>query len=163
MKTTQLLFIGLTGTFFFFSGCIISDEKNNQEEISATPRIDLTTQTTTKPNGEEVIIYSSDTQSVKGKEAVIRTRQSFKKVEDSTLTIEKETTEVSDFIKNSTITIKNGGILKAKYVKNSKIIVLNGGDLQISERMKETEVILENGKFSLEPMKIDDASTITTK
>jgi len=163
MKTSSFFFIGVPFSLFFFSGCtVFNNTPIPQEKTDKTPavRTDLTTQTIVNKEGKEVIVYMGDTQVVKNKEATIRTAQIFKIVENSTLTIEKEQTTVTDFIKDSTITIENGAVLKVKYIKNSKIIVKKGGDLQVSERMKNTEVLLKKGMFSVKPMKIDELSKI---
>lgn len=164
MNTSKTLLATLCVTLTLFSGCTISDSDSNNNTSttsSVTPRTDLTVQTIIDKDGNEIIVQTSETQTVKNKEATIRTDQVFEKLENVTFTIEKNTTEVTALIKDSTLVIENNAILKAVYIKNSKIIIKKGGDLQITERMKNTQVIIESGTFSVKPTDIDDLSTIT--
>lgn len=131
----------------------------SDSQESFGPRADLTTQTLVNAKGETITL-DSGFQDVIKKEANIRSPQSFRRIQDSTLTIEKYTTEATDHIKDSNIVIKNGGVLKTEYIKNSKILVQKGGDVQVHGRLKNTEVILNGGTFSLRPENIDEKSNI---
>lgn len=143
----------IASTMFLF-GCT---EKN---DTPAEPRTDLTTQTLVNSDGEEVIVQGSNTQIVKAKEATIRTNQTFSKIEESTITVEKNTTEATELIKGSTIIIEKGATVKTEYLKNSKVTVKKGGDLQVTGRVKGSEIILEGGTFSVRPDRIDEGSSI---
>ncbi len=156
---SSVLFVSLG----LFSGCVNSDTNfENSTNVKHIYRPDLTQETFTKKDGTIVKFETSKTQSVKSKNAKIRTNQIFKDVKESTLIIESGTTEITGYIKESTITIKKGAVLKTPYVKKSKIIVENGGDLQITSRLKDSEIILGNIKdFSVRPADLDDNSRIT--
>ncbi len=144
-----------------FSGCVESDQNTNAINTTHIDRPDLTEDTVTKSDGTVIKIQGSSKQSVKNKNANIRTNQIFESVKNSTLVIESGTTEITGYIKESTITVKKGALLKTPYVKKSKIIVQEGGDLQIVSRLKDAEIILENVKnFSVRPLDIDGNSKI---
>lgn len=147
---------------FLLSGCVESDVKPVNTNFTHIDRPDLTEQTFVKSDGTVVKLQTSSTQSVKDKNANIRTNQTFESVKNSTLVIEAGTTEITGYIKESTITLKKGAVLKTPYVKKSKIIVEEGGDLQILSRLKDSEIILANiENFSVRPSDLDDNSKIS--
>lgn len=167
MNTSKILFLTITSSVFLLTGCGSQNPENSSSDesssatVSSEPRTDLITQTIINDEGEEITLGTGELRTVKEKNATIRTAQSFDTVEGSTLTLEENKVVVMRFIKNSTIIIKNGAILEVPYIKDSKIIVEKGGDLRVSDRLKDTKVLLEQGEFSVRPADIDESSTIT--
>ncbi len=127
-----------------------------------SPTPDLTQIKATNKAGEEVLVMTDGTKKmVQNKTANIKGEAKFDEIEGSTLSFSEGISEVSGFIKSSNITIKKDGVLKTPYLKNSTIIVEEGADLQVSERVKESKIILKGGTFSVRPSDIDEATTIT--
>ena len=147
------------------SGCIDSDSKNEVPKNTAhVDRPDLTEETLTKSDGTVIKLQTSSVQTVKNKTANIRTNQKFEDVKDSTLVIESGVTEITGYIKESIITVKKGATLKTPYLKKSKVIVEKGGNLEVSERLKDSEITLEDAENgSVRPSDEDKDSVITIK
>lgn len=148
---------------FLVSGCTQNQHHEIPEESENISRSDLTTETITSSDGELIVLPASQLNAVKSKKATIRSSQQFDKVEDSTFTIESGVTTISQVVKSSTIIVQGKGVFIAPYIKNSKIIIKDEGDLQVSNRLKNTEVLIEGGTFSVQPVDIDDFSKITQK
>lgn len=154
-----LIRLGLITLLFVSLFLIIGYSQFSDSGETFAPRADLTTQTIVNSKGETITL-DSEFQDVIKKEANIRSPQVFRRIQDSTLTVEKYTTEATDHIKDSSIVIENGGVLKTEYIKNSNILVQKGGDVQVSGRLKNAEIILNGGTFSLRPENIDERSQI---
>ncbi|HIQ57283.1 TPA: hypothetical protein EYG84_01205 [Candidatus Gracilibacteria bacterium] len=149
-----------------FSGCVKSDNQYDITPVNTAhiERPDLIEKTFTKSDGTVVKLQTSSSRKVKNKHANIRTNQKFENVKESTLVIESGITEITEYIKESTITVKNGATLKTPYLKKSKVIVEKGGNLEVSERIKDSEIILFNAEdFSVRPSDQDKNSVIRIK